>query len=82
VDLRNPADSADAPGLGSVDPTLICPHCGEKGHVRTRSVRRGREDGGGRPSGGIIVGGLALLATGFARKTQAHCNLCDSTWTY
>jgi len=70
---------------GRVNPTLICPHCHEKGHVRTAPVKRKAGISGGKVMGGLLTGGVSLLATGLSRKqqlTQACCGNCGSNWDF
>jgi hypothetical protein len=65
------------------NPMLICPHCGTKGNVRTRSVTRKKSISGGKVMGALFTGGISLLATGLSRKereTEASCGNCRSTW--
>lgn len=64
---------------------LICPHCQTKGQVSTKPVERKAGVSGGKVMGGLLTGGISLLATGLSRKqqlTQAHCGNCNSTWDF
>jgi hypothetical protein len=75
----------DAIAYGSVKPMIICPHCATKGTVRTKLQRRKRGISGGKAIGGLMTGGLSLLATGLSRKewvTQAYCGACHSRWDF
>jgi len=70
---------------GSVNSELICPHCQTKGRVHTKPVKRKAGISGGKVMGGLLTGGISLLATGLSRKqqlTQAHCDHCNSTWDF
>ena len=70
---------------GTVRPAMICPHCQTKGQVHTKSVKRKKGISGGKVMGGLLTGGISLLATGLSRKeklTQAHCSNCNSTWYF
>lgn len=70
---------------GEINPVLICPHCQSKGHVHTKLVTKKEGISGGKVVAGIFTHGWSLLATGLSRKneyTQAHCDNCNSTWTY
>jgi hypothetical protein len=67
------------------NPELICPHCGVKGQVRTRSVRQKKGISGGKAVGAVLTCGVSILATGLSRKedmTRANCENCDSVWYY
>ena len=70
---------------GPLNPRVICPHCGVQGavHVQPVSVKTGIS--GGKVMGGMLTGGLSLLATGLSqarRMTEAHCGNCFSTWRF
>ena len=70
---------------GSLNSPLVCPHCQERGHVRTMKVELKKGISGAKATGGLLTGGLSILATGLSRKesaTQAYCCHCDSTWHY
>jgi hypothetical protein len=70
---------------GEINAMLICPHCQNKGKVRTKKVNRKKGISGGKTTGAILTGGLSILATGLSRKeaaTQAHCGNCNSTWEF
>ena len=70
---------------GPVNRALICPHCGARGMVRTKPVRRRKGIDGAKAIGGLLTGGLSIAATGISRQqkqTQAHCDNCDSTWDF
>ncbi len=70
---------------GFVNARLACPHCGERGQIRTKLVRRKKGMSGGKAVGAVLTGGLSLLATGIARKermTQCKCDSCTSQWDF
>jgi hypothetical protein len=70
---------------GPSNPVLICPHCQEKGRVRTKPVTRKKGISGGKATAAIFTAGVSMLATGLSRKenlTQAHCGNCGSTWEF
>lgn len=70
---------------GENNPALVCPHCQEKGYVRTTHVRRKKGVSGAKATGALLTGGVSLFVTGLSRKegcTQAHCCNCNSTWDY
>lgn len=70
---------------GSVNGQIICPHCQTKGKVRTKRIQKDAGISGKKATAAALTGGISLLATGLSRKetvTQAHCDNCNSTWTY
>ena len=70
---------------GQLHPMMLCPHCQEKGNVRTQPVKRKKGVSGGKATAAILTGGVSLLATGLSRKeqaTEAHCANCGSTWDF
>lgn len=70
---------------GPINPAIICPHCQTRGKVRTKPVDRKKGISGGKAVGGLLTGGISLLATGISRHeqhTQAHCGNCNSTWDF
>jgi len=67
------------------DAQLVCPHCQQKGYVRTGPITLKKGISGGKATGAVLTGGVSLLATGLSRKeqhTQAHCSNCNSTWVF
>ncbi len=67
--------------FGRVNPMIICPHCANKGAVRTKRQQRERGISGGKAAAGIMTSGVSLLATGLSRKewvTPAYCDACRS----
>jgi len=70
---------------GELNPAMICPHCQQKGNVRTRRVTRKRGVSGGKATAAVLTAGVSLLATGLSRKegsTEAYCGICKSTWEF
>jgi hypothetical protein len=70
---------------GNLNPVMICPHCREKGHTRTKEVKRKKGVSGAKVTGAILTFGVSMLATGLSRKeglTQAHCDNCGATWDF
>jgi transcription elongation factor Elf1 len=64
---------------------MICPHCQSKGTVRTKRIKKKSGISGGKVMGGILTGGLSLLATGLSRKhrmTEAKCSNCGNRWYF
>jgi hypothetical protein len=62
---------------------ILCPHCGVRGQVTRRPVRRKRGISGGKATGAVLTGGASMLLTGLSRKesaTQMHCGNCGTTW--
>lgn len=73
----------DDAAYGTVNPQVMCPHCGTRGQVRTKLVKAKQGISGGKATGAVLTGGLSILATGLSRKTkmtQAHCGNCNTTW--
>jgi hypothetical protein len=70
---------------GERNPSMICPHCNERGQIRTKSVKRKKGVSGGKATAAILTAGVSMLATGLSRKegvTQAHCCNCNNTWDF
>lgn len=70
---------------GALNQMLKCSHCDEKGGVRTKSVNDKKGISGGKAVGGLLTGGVSLLATGISRRehlTKAFCEKCRSTWRF
>lgn len=70
---------------GPINPALMCPHCHDKGQVRTQAVDQRKGIDGTKAAAGLFTGGLSLLLTGLSRhehNTQAHCDNCNSTWVF
>lgn len=68
---------------GQINLALICPHCQEKGRVRTKLVKRKMGVSGGKATAAILTSGVSMLATGLSRKeqsTEAYCGNCASKW--
>lgn len=77
----------DRDGLlyGPLNTAFICPHCQEKGHVRTKPIKKKAGISGAKATGALLTGGLSILATGLSRKenlTEAHCCNCNTTWHF
>ena len=63
----------------------ICPHCHQRGGVRTRRVVRKAGIDGGKATAALLTDGWSLLATGLSREetvTEAKCSHCHSTWHF
>ena len=83
VEMRRQASLVAS--YGARNAALICPHCTEKGNVRTKGIKAKKGVSGAKATGAILTGGVSLLATGLSRKenlTQAHCENCNSTWVF
>jgi hypothetical protein len=53
--------------------------------VRTKAIKKKAGVSGGKAAAAVLTGGISVLATGLSRKeamTQAHCDGCNSTWTF
>jgi len=64
---------------------MICPHCQVKGKCMTAQVKRKNGISGGKVMGGLLTGGVSLLATGLSRKqkmTHVHCYNCGADWYF
>lgn len=70
---------------GKLNDKLVCPHCQQKGHVRTKSITKSKGISGGKATAALLTGGISLVATGLSQKekhTQANCSNCNSTWAF
>lgn len=70
---------------GSLNGEMICPHCRNKGQVRSKPVVRSKGISGSKATAAMLTGGLSVFATGLSRKenqTQAHCCACNNTWEF
>lgn len=70
---------------GALNQMLKCPHCDEKGGVRTKGANERKGISGGKAVGGLLTGGLSLVATGISRReklTKAFCEKCRSSWSF
>ena len=68
---------------GQINPVLVCPHCQEKGKVRSQPVKRKKGISGGKATAAILTGGVSILATGLSRReksTEVYCGHCGSKW--
>lgn len=64
-------------------PAIICPHCRHTGGVKLRERKRKTGLSGGKVVGGLLTGGISLLATGISRNasaTECRCSVCETTW--
>src|SRR5579864_3648289 len=76
---------ADDLKWGPVNSALICPHCQNKGKVRTKPITQKAGVSCGKATAAVLTAGVSLLATGLSRKqkvTEAHCGVCHSTWHF
>lgn len=67
------------------DAQIVCPHCNNRGLVRTQQVRMKRGISGGKATAAVFTFGWSMLATGLSRKetmTEARCNKCGSIWHF
>ena len=70
---------------GPINAQLVCSHCGEQGHVRTKRATVKTGISGAKATGALLTGGVSVLATGLSRKqkvTQAYCGHCESEWSF
>lgn len=70
---------------GNVNQAMVCPHCNEKGKIRTMPVVHKKGISGGKATAALFTGGVSMLATGLSRKessTQAHCANCNNIWQF
>ena len=64
---------------------MICPHCGKRGSVTTRQVKKKKGLSGGKATAAVVTGGFSVLATGLSRKdkvTEARCGRCKNVWHF
>ena len=77
-----PAGRSPSPS-SSGQAALICPHCGSRGTVASKAVKKKRGISGGKATGAVLTAGVSLFATGLSRKekvTERHCSNCGTTW--
>ena len=70
---------------GAINPKLVCLHCQEKGHVRTKSIDQKKGISGGKAAGAVLTAGVSTVFTGLSRhetNTQAYCDNCNTTWVF
>lgn len=78
-------EAATAVAHGPVNPRMVCPHCQQRGCVRTKPVDRKRGVSGGKATAALLTGGVSMLATGLSRKehvTRAQCTRCGNGWDF
>jgi hypothetical protein len=78
-------ESQDSWNYGSLNPHMICQHCGVRGRTRTKRNTTKQGISGGKATAALLTGGVSLLATGLSRKvanTQAHCGNCRNVWYF
>jgi hypothetical protein len=78
-------DEQRARTYGPINPALLCPHCQEKGHVRTQAIDQKKGISGGKAAGAVLTTGVSILFAGLSRhetNTQAYCDNCHSTWVF
>jgi hypothetical protein len=71
--------------MGELRPQIICQMCGERGHVRTKQVKRKTGIHGGKATAAVLTGGWSMLATGLSGKqmvTEAYCDACESRYQF
>lgn len=64
---------------------ILCPHCQQRGGVRTKLIKRRKGISGGRAIAALMTGGLSLPFAGISRKemeTEASCSNCGAIWHY
>lgn len=66
---------------------MICPHCGVKGKVQTRAVKRKAGISGGKAVAGLLTGGISLITPGVGlsrreKGTEARCSNCGAQWSF
>jgi hypothetical protein len=84
-DRENKAKAQAEAIYGPLRPTMVCPHCQQKGSVHTKKVTHKAGVSGGKATAAVLTGGASLLAVGLSRKqdlTEAHCTHCNSTWHF
>ena len=70
---------------GSINPSMVCPHCNEKGKIHTKSVKRKQRIHPGKTTAAVLTGEPSMLGTELSRKkgiTQAYCGNCHNTWDF
>jgi hypothetical protein len=76
---------ADVSSYGASNPALLCPHCQNRGSVRTKNITKKIGISGAKATGAVLTGGISVLATGLSQKdqvTQAYCENCGSSWQF
>lgn len=70
---------------GAINAAMVCPHCQQRGTVRTQQVSNKKGVSGGKAAAALLTGGVSMLATGLSRHesaTRAHCDACDNAWEF
>lgn len=70
---------------GDINNVMICPHCQQVGHIRTKEVIQKKGVSGGKATAAVLTGGVSLLLVGLSRKdgaTQAYCDNCNNKWFF
>ena len=70
---------------GPINPSMLCPHCNEKGKIHTKSVKRKQRIHAGKATAAVLTGESSMLGNGLSRKkgiTQAYCGNCHNTWDF
>jgi len=71
---------------GPLNAALLCPHCGQAGHVHESPTKVKTGISGSKATAALLTGGLTLLTPGIglSRKARAMaraCGNCGSKWT-
>jgi hypothetical protein len=80
-----PQEVKDRMGWRPINPEMICPHCQEKGTVRTKVARHRKGIHVGKVTAALLTGGVSLLATGLSSHeilTEAQCSNCKNSWKF
>ena len=74
----SPSNKVNAP-VGHIN----CPYCDGQGTVVVRHVKKKKGFSPGKVAGGVVTGGVSLLATGLAKKGEVNalnCTACGMKW--
>lgn len=66
------------------DSQIVCPHCQERGHVRSQAIRRNQRLSLKKAGGAVATLGMSAPLTGLSKKqavTQMSCTNCGVSWT-
>ncbi len=83
--IKATADIADLLAYGEVNAAMLCPHCGERGLIRTKKVLAKKGISGGKATAAVLTGGISVIGTGLSRnevETKAHCDFCKNDWAF